>query len=73
MTLRAQSISLFAPEERSVQSVKELWVLAMQPGFMAYATFVVAFAGILGIYVSPTYGSTQILVPIGICSLIGGA
>ena len=65
------SIVLNAPEERSVSSVKELWVMAMQPGFMVYATFVVALSCVLGIYVAPTHGSTQILVPIGICSLIG--
>ena len=33
---------LNAPEERSVGGVKELWVMAMQPGFVVYATFVVA-------------------------------
>mmetsp|Transcript_16902 Transcript_16902/g.41528 ORF Transcript_16902/g.41528 Transcript_16902/m.41528 type:complete len:387 (+) Transcript_16902:181-1341(+) len=65
------SIVLHAPEERPVNSVKELWVMALQPGFTAYATFCVALAGVLGIYVAPTHGSTQILVPIGICSLIG--
>jgi len=65
------SVVLNAPEERSVSSVKELWVMAMQPGFVVYATFVVAVSCVLAVYVAPTHGSTQILVPIGICSLIG--
>lgn len=52
-------------------SVKELWVMAMQTEFVAYATLVVAMSFVLAVYVAPTHGSTQILVPIGICSLIG--
>ena len=42
MTRGSISIVLNAPEERSVGGVKELWVMAMQPGFVVYATFVVA-------------------------------
>lgn len=64
-------IVLHSPEEKAVTSVKELWVMAMQPAFSLYATAVVALSCVLAVYVSPQYGSTQILVPIGICSLMG--
>ena len=65
------SIVLNAPEERQVSGVKELAALAARPGFVAYAVFVVGAAGYLARYVAPAHGNTQILVPIGICSLMG--
>ena len=45
---------LHAPEERSVGGVKELWVMAMQPGFVVYATFVVAAGMDDGLSPDPT-------------------
>ena len=65
------SIVLNAPEERQVSGVKELAALAARPGFVAYAAFVIGAAGYLARYVAPAHGNTQILVPIGICSLMG--
>ncbi|KAB5520760.1 hypothetical protein DKX38_025079 [Salix brachista] len=58
-------IVLHAPEERSINSVEEIWELAIQPAS------VVAIALVLILYFSPRYGQTNILVYIGICSVIG--
>ncbi|KAF9666018.1 hypothetical protein SADUNF_Sadunf16G0185300 [Salix dunnii] len=58
-------IVLHAPEERSINSVEEIWELAIQPAS------VIAIALVLILYFSPRYGQTNILVYIGICSVIG--
>eukprot|EP00894_Picocystis_sp_ML_P002641 jgi/Pico_ML_1/53158/g3760.t1 len=59
-----------APEERMVQSVQELWSLAMQPEFLIYAFSTVATILFLIFYVAPLLGATNMLVYIGICSLM---
>ncbi|KAF9660906.1 hypothetical protein SADUNF_Sadunf19G0012400 [Salix dunnii] len=64
-------IVLHAPEERSINSVKEIWELAIQPAFLLYTASAVAIALVLILYFSPRYGQTNILVYIGICSVIG--
>ncbi|KAK3252500.1 hypothetical protein CYMTET_38202 [Cymbomonas tetramitiformis] len=64
-------IVLHAPEERPITSVHEVWELAKQPGFMLYASGVVFFSLALAVYVAPIHGNTQILVFVGICSLVG--
>ncbi|KAG5254189.1 magnesium transporter NIPA [Salix suchowensis] len=64
-------IVLHAPEERSINSVEEIWELAIQPAFLLYTASVVAIALVLILYFSPRYGQTNILVYIGICSVIG--
>ncbi|XP_011011263.1 PREDICTED: probable magnesium transporter NIPA6 [Populus euphratica] len=64
-------IVLHAPEERSINSVKEIWELAIQPEFLLYTASAAAIALVLIWYFSPRYGQTNILVYIGICSVIG--
>ncbi|KAJ6858042.1 magnesium transporter NIPA6 [Populus alba x Populus x berolinensis] len=64
-------IVLHAPEERSINSVKEIWELAIQPAFLSYTAAAAAIALVLIWYFSPRYGQTNILVYIGICSVIG--
>ncbi|KAG6793171.1 hypothetical protein POTOM_002362 [Populus tomentosa] len=64
-------IVLHAPEERSINSVEEIWELAIQPAFLLYTASVVAISLVLILYFSPRYGQTNILVYIGICSVIG--
>ncbi|KAL9367396.1 hypothetical protein Peur_038595 [Populus x canadensis] len=64
-------IVLHAPEERSINSVEEIWELAIQPAFLLYTASVIAIALVLILYFSPRYGQTNILVYIGICSVIG--
>lgn len=97
-------IVLHAPEERSINSVEEIWELATQPGellkfssvikclyhlivsfnnvifnlfffsfpaFLLYTASAVAIALVLILYCAPRYGQTNIMVYIGICSVIG--
>ncbi|XP_038679751.1 probable magnesium transporter NIPA6 isoform X2 [Tripterygium wilfordii] len=64
-------IVLHAPEEQTIDSVTEIWELATQPAFLLYTASVVAVALVLILYCGPRYGQTNILVYIGICSMIG--
>ncbi|KAL4353183.1 hypothetical protein GQ457_06G034470 [Hibiscus cannabinus] len=64
-------IVLHAPEERSISSVEEIWAFATQPAFLLYTASAVATALVLSLYCAPRYGQTNIIVYIGICSVIG--
>ncbi|XP_027357990.1 probable magnesium transporter NIPA6 [Abrus precatorius] len=64
-------IVLHAPQEKSIGSVQEIWQLAIQPAFLLYTASVMAVAIFLILYCAPRYGQTNILVYIGICSIIG--
>ncbi|XP_021742065.1 probable magnesium transporter NIPA6 isoform X1 [Chenopodium quinoa] len=64
-------IVLHAPGERSMDSVDEIWALAIQPAFLLYTASIVAVALVLIMYCAPRYGQTNILIYIGICSIIG--
>lgn len=65
------TIVLHAPQERQIESVKEVWDLATEPGFVTYAILVLVLAFILVVHFVPHYGQTHVMVYIGICSLIG--
>ncbi|GJN28705.1 hypothetical protein PR202_gb16862 [Eleusine coracana subsp. coracana] len=65
------TIVLHAPQERAIDSVKEVWDLATEPAFLCYAAIVVAAALVLIYYVVPDHGQTNIMVYIGVCSLLG--
>ncbi|KAF5480510.1 hypothetical protein F2P56_001253 [Juglans regia] len=54
-------IVLHAPEEESLSSVEQIWELAIQP----------AITLVLVLYCAPRCGQTNIMVYIGICSIIG--
>ncbi|KAK2968897.1 hypothetical protein RJ640_013240 [Escallonia rubra] len=58
-------IVLHAPGEHSISSVEEIWELATQP---ASALAVVL---VLVLYCEPRYGQTNIMIYIGVCSVIG--
>ncbi|GMG99553.1 hypothetical protein Nepgr_001393 [Nepenthes gracilis] len=64
-------IVLHAPEERSIDSVEEIWELATQPAFLLYTASAVAVTLVLIVYCGPRYGQTNIMVYIGICSIVG--
>ncbi|XVF00100.1 hypothetical protein REPUB_Repub03eG0256300 [Reevesia pubescens] len=64
-------IVLHAPEERSITSIEEIWELAIQPAFLLYTASALATALVLILYFSPRYGQTNIMVYVGICSVIG--
>ncbi|XP_077248759.1 putative magnesium transporter NIPA3 [Tasmannia lanceolata] len=65
------TIVLHAPQEREIESVKEVWDLATEPAFLLYAATIIAATLILIFHFIPQYGQTHIMVPIGVCSLVG--
>ncbi|KAK7246284.1 hypothetical protein RIF29_41146 [Crotalaria pallida] len=65
------TIVLHAPQEREIESVTEVWDLAMEPAFLFYAALIITAAFVLIFHFIPLYGQTHILVYIGVCSLIG--
>ncbi|KAM6598183.1 hypothetical protein CsatA_008707 [Cannabis sativa] len=65
------TIVLHAPQERGIDSVTEVWDLAMEPAFLFYAALVVTAALVLVFHFIPLYGQTHIMVYIGVCSLVG--
>ncbi|OVA06308.1 Magnesium transporter NIPA [Macleaya cordata] len=64
-------IVIHAPQEHSPSSVQEIWTLAIQPAFLFYAAATLAIVLALMLYFEPRYGQTNILVYLGICSLMG--
>ncbi|PKA64766.1 hypothetical protein AXF42_Ash016797 [Apostasia shenzhenica] len=64
-------IVLHAPEEKNPSSVEQIWYLATQPAFLLYAAAVVAVSVVLMVHCSPRYGQTNIMVYLGICSVVG--
>ncbi|GIL73627.1 hypothetical protein Vretimale_5487 [Volvox reticuliferus] len=65
------TIVLHAPPERQLNSVIEVFQLAMQPAFLGYAVFSVCVIIFLILFVAPQHGTTNIFVYLGICSLAG--
>nr|GLL47826.1 probable magnesium transporter NIPA2 [Ipomoea trifida]GMD85332.1 probable magnesium transporter NIPA2 [Ipomoea batatas] len=65
------SIVLHAPLERKITSVKEIWYLATEPGFIVYTCIVIALVLVLVFRYVPRYGQSHMVVYIGICSLTG--
>ncbi|XP_052205956.1 probable magnesium transporter NIPA4 isoform X2 [Diospyros lotus] len=65
------TIVLHAPQEREIESVKEVWELATEPGFLLYAAVVLTAVFVLIFQYIPEYGQTHIMVYIGVCSLVG--
>ncbi|XP_031098773.1 probable magnesium transporter NIPA6 [Ipomoea triloba] len=64
-------IVLHAPGEHAISSVDEIWALATQPAFLLYAAASMAIVLVLVLYCEPRYGQTNIMVYIGICSIVG--
>ncbi|MED6130780.1 hypothetical protein PIB30_003801 [Stylosanthes scabra] len=56
---------------RIIHSVKEVWELATEPGFILYTVAMVILVGFLIVYCVPRYGQTHMIVYIGICSFTG--
>ncbi|XP_072999003.1 probable magnesium transporter NIPA6 isoform X1 [Typha latifolia] len=64
-------IVLHAPEEKTPSSVDQIWNLATQPAFLLYMASAAAVSLVLMLHCSPRYGQTNIMVYLGICSVIG--
>lgn len=65
------AIVLHAFEERQFESIPEVWILAMQPAFVMYTLAAVATTLILMFQVPAEIASSNPLVPIAICSIVG--
>ncbi|KAI5315040.1 PREDICTED: probable magnesium [Prunus dulcis] len=64
-------IVIHAPQEHILNSVQEIWVLATQPAFLVYVAAALSLVLTLVLHFEPHYGQTNILVYLGICSLMG--
>ncbi|CAA2940378.1 probable magnesium transporter NIPA6 isoform X2 [Olea europaea var. sylvestris] len=64
-------IVIHAPQEQMPTSVQEIWILATQPAFLIYVAATVSIVLALILHFEPHYGQTNILVYLGICSLVG--
>ncbi|XP_078161465.1 putative magnesium transporter NIPA6 isoform X2 [Carex rostrata] len=64
-------IVIHAPEEHTPTSVQEIWDLATQPAFLTYAGSTLVLVIALVLHFEPRYGQTNILIYLGICSLMG--
>nr|KJB28118.1 hypothetical protein B456_005G028500 [Gossypium raimondii]KJB28120.1 hypothetical protein B456_005G028500 [Gossypium raimondii] len=65
------TIVLHAPKERHIESVKQVWHLATEPGFLVYFWVALAVVAVIIFHYVPRYGQTHLVVYIGICSLMG--
>ncbi|XP_073310384.1 probable magnesium transporter NIPA4 isoform X2 [Primulina huaijiensis] len=65
------TIVLHAPQEREIESVKDVWDLATEPAFLFYAVLVIVVVLVLIFQYIPQYGETHILFYVGVCSLVG--
>eukprot|EP00887_Chlorella_sp_A99_P001446 scaffold8.g1446.t1 len=65
------AIVLHAPQERPLESVVQVWSLAMQPGFLLYSAAAVAATLHLIFRVSPEAQAGNVLVYVAICSVVG--
>ncbi|WOL17236.1 putative magnesium transporter NIPA6 isoform X2 [Canna indica] len=64
-------IVIHAPQEHSPSSVEEIWKLATQPAFLGYAAATLSLVLALILHFEPRYGQTNILIYLGVCSLMG--
>ncbi|XP_020578602.1 probable magnesium transporter NIPA4 isoform X2 [Phalaenopsis equestris] len=65
------TIVLHAPQEREIDSVKEVWDLATEPAFLFYSAAVMVTVFVIVVHFIPQYGQTHVMAYIGVCSLIG--
>ncbi|XP_066502136.1 magnesium transporter NIPA4 [Hoplias malabaricus] len=62
---------IHAPEEEAVTTLKEMTYKLLDPGFLVFASFLLAACLVLIFYFSPRIGQINILIYISICSLLG--
>ncbi|KIK50908.1 hypothetical protein GYMLUDRAFT_252527 [Collybiopsis luxurians FD-317 M1] len=71
-TVRSVIVALNGPSEASVGQIKEFERLFIAPGFLAYASVLIAVSLAIIFYFAPRYGTKSMLWYIFICSMIGG-
>ncbi|KAK7448811.1 hypothetical protein VKT23_013541 [Stygiomarasmius scandens] len=65
-------IALNGPSEESIGQIREFQKLFLAPGFLAYASVLIAAALVIIFYFGPRYGKKSMLWWIFVCSMIGG-
>lgn len=65
------TIVLHAPQEQEIESVRQLWELAIEPAFVLYSITVVGLVLVMVFHFVPRHGQNNVLVYIGVCSLLG--
>ncbi|KAL8128461.1 hypothetical protein V2J09_017616 [Rumex salicifolius] len=64
-------IVLHAPQEESPSSVLQVWALATELAFLVYVVASISVVATLILHFQPLFGHSNVLVYLGICSLIG--
>ncbi|KAL9993095.1 putative magnesium transporter NIPA [Helianthus debilis subsp. tardiflorus] len=64
-------VVIHAPAESTPTSVEEIWNLAIEPAFLIYVAATLSLVAALVMHFEPRYGQSNILVYLGICSLMG--
>ncbi|KAK9450561.1 magnesium transporter NIPA-domain-containing protein [Limtongia smithiae] len=64
-------IVLHAPPDREIETVDEILMYAIQPGFLLYCAVVAVFSGVMIYKIAPKYGRRSPLIYISICSAVG--
>ncbi|KAK9051931.1 hypothetical protein SSX86_028559 [Deinandra increscens subsp. villosa] len=64
-------VVIHAPEESTPTSVEEIWNLAIEPAFLIYVAATLSLVVALVMHFEPRYGQSNILIYLGICSLMG--
>ncbi|PWA43061.1 hypothetical protein CTI12_AA196690 [Artemisia annua] len=64
-------VVIHAPEESTPSSVEEIWNLAIEPAFLIYVAATLSLVAALVMHFEPRYGQSNILIYLGICSLMG--
>ncbi|KAJ3783258.1 magnesium transporter NIPA-domain-containing protein [Lentinula aff. detonsa] len=65
-------IALNGPSESTVGQIKDFQKLFLAPGFLSYASVLIATALAIIFYFAPRYGKKSMLWYIFVCSMIGG-
>ncbi|KAI8928072.1 magnesium transporter [Entophlyctis helioformis] len=64
-------VILHSPEEDAIETVDDVFIHFVQPGFLMYILLVTATSIYLIFYIGPRFGKRNMLVYIAICSLVG--
>ncbi|XP_037281345.2 magnesium transporter NIPA2 isoform X2 [Rhipicephalus microplus] len=64
-------IVLHSPKEGNVESMEMLGAMIVEPAFIVYVIFVVTAASILMVIYAPKYGTSNVVIYVAICSVIG--
>uniref|UniRef100_A0A3B5AVK6 Magnesium transporter NIPA2-like n=1 Tax=Stegastes partitus TaxID=144197 RepID=A0A3B5AVK6_9TELE len=62
---------IHAPQEQEVTSLRDMTDKLLEPGFLVFMSLVLLLCAVLILYFCPRYGPSNILVYVGVCSLLG--